>query len=355
MGRTSSGAASIVGTLVACLVAACSSLPDLHFTDAADAEGGVGPDSGFDGGTPPACKTGAPEICNDGFDNDCNLLVDCKDGACTAQGFACQTVPAGWTAVRFSATDRGSCGPGETALDLKVAAGDSTATCHCTCTSAGGSCAAGNFTVTSASDVACAMTPTTTTVPVDNGACAALGSNIALSTRAMATPPAGPTSCTVASALNGALTDGRLCQPPGTGGGCGSGQVCAQSSAGGGGLSSCITTSGKSACPPEFPKRSTAGTDATDSRTCGGCACGAPNPCSGGSVSLYDNVMCKSNGVFGAADNIGATCAALSPSSGFTATHFKSTPPSGGCGAPTSQGVVTGGVAFTNERTVCCK
>ena len=352
---------SVLGTTLAGLAAlgasmafgGCSSLPDLHF----DADASVlFPEGGnSEGGIDPNCKRTGPEICNDGIDNDCNGQVDCQDFACRQQGVSCQDVPAGWTAVSFSATAHPSCPAGAVTVNLKVAAGDSTATCMCSCNAVGGACTTGNYTVSSASDGACAVTPTTTTVPLNAGGCTSLNSSITLSTRAMATPPTAPTSCALLSGLNGALTDGRLCQSQGTGGGCGANQVCAGRSTMGGALASCVTMNGRNACPLEFPKRSTVGTDATDTRACSGCACAPPTPCSGGSVSLYDNSMCKTNGMFKNADGITSTCDALAPSSGFTATHFKSTPPTGGCGSPTSQGTVTGDVSFVNERTVCCK
>ena len=347
----------ILGSTIAALVAAgvvvaCSSLPDLHF---ADADGGpAGGEGGTEGGNP-LCKGGGPEICTDGVDNDCDLLTDCKDTSCIAAGFGCEAVPAGWTAVTFSATTRPSCPLGETAIDLQVAAGDATATCNCSCNPVGGKCDTGNFTIASASDTACAVTPTTTTVPVDMGGCTALGASIALSTRAMATPPAGPTSCAVTAGVNGALTNGRLCQPQGIGGGCNAGEVCAPKPSASAALSTCITASGMMACPSGFPKRSTAGTSAADTRACTGCACAAPVPCTGGSVSLYDNSMCKTVGNSKHADNIGGTCEDLAPSSSFTATHFESTPPTGGCAAPTTKATLSGAVTFTNERTVCCK
>jgi hypothetical protein len=65
--------------------------------------------------------------------------------------------------------------------------------------------------------------------------------------------------------------------------------------------------------------------------------------------------MCKTVGNSKHADDIGATCNDLAPSSSFTATHFQSTPPTGGCAAPTAKGTVSGTASFTNERTVCCK
>jgi hypothetical protein len=350
-------AATLLALTVSMAFGGCSSLPDIHFdADAAAVPPGEG--GATEGGVDPTCRSTGPEVCNDGIDNDCNGKTDCQDLACGQQGFSCQDVPNGWTAVAFSATTRPSCPDGTTAVDLKVSAGDGmTAACSCSCMEAGGSCTKGSFTVTSASDVACTTTPTTTTVPVSGAACTALGADIALSTHAMIAGPSAPTSCTLTTAVEGALTDGRLCRAQAgasTGGGCGTNQTCTRGVTQG--LASCITMDGKAACPATFPKRSTAGTDATDGRSCTGCGCAAPAPCTGGSVSLFDSAMCKTNGNFMHADNIGTACNPLAPGSNFTATFFKSTPPTGGgCGVPTGQGNVTGGVTFTNERTVCCR
>jgi hypothetical protein len=307
--------------------------------------------------SPPACKNGTPEICNDGFDNDCNGAVDCQDLSCRQQGFTCQDVPAGWTAVSFAADRRPSCPDGADTIDLKVASGDSTATCMCSCNPVGGSCASGNYVISTANDGTCSTAPATKSVSVDSAACTPLsGGGLALASRAMITAPPGPTSCAPSGGMTAALTSGRLCQPRSLGGGCGANQACAGRQGNGEGLAVCVTMAGKAACPAAFPQRSTAGTDATDNRACNGCTCGSPTACTGGTVSLYDSFMCKANGGSQRADNITTNCAQLDPDSNFTATFFKSTPPSGsGCGTPTSQGVVTGGVLFTNERTVCCK
>ena len=349
-------AATLLALTASMASGGCSSLPDIRFDEDASAlfpsEGGS-----FEGGIDPNCKRTGQEVCGDGIDNDCNGRTDCQDFTCRQQGFSCQDVPNGWTAVSFSATSHPGCPDGTTSIDLKVSAGDGmTAACNCSCKGVGGSCATGSFTVNSANDGACSTMPTTTSVPVNGTACTAIGTDIVLANRAMIIEPTAPTSCSVTSAVDGALTDGRLCQAQngGSTGGCDTNQICARG--GTQGLATCITKSGKSACPDGFPKRSTAGTDATDSRSCNGCACAAPTPCTGGSVSLYESSMCKTFGSFQHADNIGTSCSTLSPDTSFTAAFFKSTPPTGGgCSALTDQGTVTGGVSFMDERTVCCR
>ena len=337
----------------------CSSLPDIHFVDDASpllpSEGGPAEGGMVDA----SCTPTGLEVCNDGIDNDCNGKTDCQDLHCQQQGLSCQDVPSGWTAVSFSPAARPSCPDGTTTIDLKVSAGDgTTATCDCSCKSAGGSCTTGvSYIVSSANDAACMTTPTTTTVPVDIAACTALGTNINLASHAMIAEPTGPGSCEVISAVSGALTDGRICQAPAGGaatGGCGANQICA--AGGTQSLASCIAMNGKSACPASFPKRSTAGTGATDTRSCTGCACAPPSPCTGGSVSLFTSAMCKTNGSSLHADAITSSCNGLTPDQGFTAAFVRSTPPTGGgCGAPTAPGTVTGGVTFADERTICCR
>lgn len=331
----------------------CGSLPDLHF---ADADGSTNPfgEAGAEGGVVPGCKATGAERCGDGIDNDCNGLVDCQDSACRRQGFACQDVPSGWTVVSFSADARPGCPDGTDSVDLKVASGDGSATCMCSCNAVGGSCASGNFLVATANDGACASGAATKSVPVNSAGCTPLGSSLAVASRAMITEPAGPTSCAAATGMTATLTSGRLCQLRAPGGGCGPSQACAGGSSGD--FASCVTTAGKLECPANFPKRSTAGTDATDTRSCTGCTCGAPAPCTGGSVSLFETSMCKANGGFQHSDGIGTSCDQLNPDSNFNATFFKSTPPTGGgCAPPSTPGTPTGTAAFTNERTVCCR
>jgi hypothetical protein len=334
------------------MLLACSSVPDIHFDDV---DGGPnGTDGGREGSVDPNCKPTGDEICDDGIDNDCDGRTDCQDRACTFGGFSCQDLASDWTPVAFAAGDRPGCRSGEQATDLKVAAGDGTAACTCSCTSAGTSCAAGSYTLSTANDGACSVTPATKDIPASSGNCAAIGSTLAVSARAKIDPPATPASCNAVQGVAGGLADGRMCQAARFGKGCGGNQVCAPKPMNG--LGSCVTKPGKNACPFGFSKRVTAGTGATDTRSCNGCQCGVPSPCTGGSVSLFDNSQCKTNGNFQGAVGIGSSCNQLNPDNGFTATHFTSTPPTGGgCGTPTAQAMPTGTVAFADERTVCCR
>ena len=99
---------------------ACSSVPDLTFSDGDAAgnpdgpgsegspfvEGGSGDGAdaadAADDGPIPGCIP-QPEICDDGIDNDCDRHTDCDDPDCKP-GFACvPAAPSGWQLVGFSA------------------------------------------------------------------------------------------------------------------------------------------------------------------------------------------------------------------------------------------------------------
>jgi hypothetical protein len=309
------GLSNLVGSaVVAIVLAACSSLPDLQFDE--------------DGGT--------------------TIL---PDGAVVAK-CTCQTPPEGWTPLSFAPSSRPTCPGGTNAVDLRVASGDGSPSCSCTCGDVGGSCKTGNYTLTVSGELTCAIAPATASVPVDVAACTALPSPITVPNPAFAKVALpSPTSCGATSSLKTPLTDGRLCEPaPATA--CTAGQLCAATS--GGGFTACIAKPGQNACPSDFPKRSTVGTAADTSKACVGCACGAPTACTGGTVSVFDNGGCKTNGAMHGATGIASACAATSDS-GFTASHFKSTAGSGGCApTPTTQ-PAPGTLSFTNIRTVCCK
>lgn len=337
---------------------ACSSVPELTFVEDDGGmllpDGAVVPkDSGFD--VDPNCKKSGPEICDDGIDNDCNGATDCQDTACGA--FSCQDAPPDWTAVEFAAAARPACSSNTAMIDLRVSAGDGSATCNCSCGAVGGSCTAGTWTLTTGTDAACAVGVATKTVPLNTGLgnCTAIGSSFGVGASIMKTAPTGPTSCNATAAVNGPISNGRLCQPSKYGKGCGTNQVCAPKPPGG--ATSCVTKLGASACPGGFTKRNTAGTTENDQRTCTGCACAAPASCTGGSVSVYEGSMCKTNGANAdRAENIGTACGAAQPTASFTAMYVKSTAPTGGgCGAPTTPATPGGALTFTDQRTVCCK
>ena len=342
---------------VAAATVACSSVPELNFVDDDGGvvlpDGAVVPRDGGDAGIDPNCKKTGVEICDDGIDNDCNGATDCQDTACGA--FSCQDAPPDWTAVEFAAAARPACPASTAANDLRVSAGDGTASCTCSCTPVGGACTSGTYAVTTSGENMCSTAAATRNVAVNTGnTCTALSSDLPVAGFVVRALPVGPTSCNPAASINGPITNGRVCQVGQVGKGCGTNQVCAPKPPAG--LSSCITKTGANVCPAGFTKRSTAGTAEDDQRTCTGCACAAPTGCTGGSVTLFESSMCKTNGANSDRADIGTSCAGAAPTSVFVASHFKSTPPTGGCsGTPAAPAVPGGTLTFTDQRTLCCK
>lgn len=351
--------------------AACSSVPNVTFSDDAAGDGGADvviepSEGGPDAVVPPPPPSCVPtdEICGDGIDNDCDGRVDCADPDCTA-GYACvDAPPTGWDLVAFSSTLRPSCPTTFAApVDLKVTAGDgANATCTCSCSGANGaatSCSGATYDL--GYGTSCA-TPVSSLQSNTAGTCVVLPSSISVSTGTpvQLTLPNGPTSCTptTTKTASSALTDGRQCAAPSLGKGCSGSRVCAPKPPPT--MKLCAAKSGAATCTGLYPTTmSRAGTLGTqDNRACNACDCG-PTPCTG-SLTLYSNSQCKINGN-GAGTystpsvTLGGACSAITFSAATTtATAYTSTV-SGGCAPTGFDPGVTGSIAFENEETVCCK
>jgi hypothetical protein len=358
--------ASFVSVLLLVLVA-CSSVPDLRFTDdGINPDGGTdsGREGGIDGGAdtaPPCVKTGA-EVCDDDIDNDCNGLKDCADPAC-GTGFACTTpAPDGWTLIAFAeiATAALVCPAGYTgSTDLRVLNGSATHACPCTCTGSGGSgptCAGATTTIGIDDENTCNAPAGTATVTSNQAACTPLASAISIPGGAdtpfgTLTVPAGPASCSASASLTKTdPTDGRSCvAPTKAGSGCSGTNKCVPKASG---FDFCIYKDGVQACPTGFTARQRrAGTTSNDTRMCATCNC-TLSACSGAEVSLFSNATCGATAK--TAKVTGAACAASVGDKGFSATHFKSAI-TGGCGAPAPGSLLLGELTFGGERTICCK
>src|SRR5688572_8433342 len=147
---------------ILCVSLACSSVPDVTFSDDPTTpdgqpppnEGGPGVDAGKD--VDPNCKPTGIEVCDDGIDNDCDGDIDCADDTCSA-GYACiDPAPAGWTAVILAPATRPPCPDGYTAAaPLRVVQGNGNFSCTCSCNSTGDNCTGGNHTIAMGPDNAC--------------------------------------------------------------------------------------------------------------------------------------------------------------------------------------------------------
>ena len=358
--------ASLAFAALVTTAAACSSVPEVTFSDdagtASSSSGGT--DAGPDVVVDPNCKKTGAEVCDDGIDNDCNGLADCADPACTA-GYTCTDAPpSGWSLVAFSATTPPACPTGyPTSTDLKVVSGDgSGGSCACSCAGSGGAvakCSDAKYTLkVDTGGGAMCSTLGANNLTSNTAACTAFGTpvDVPTGTTAAVTIPQGPTTCSpnVTKTAN-ALTDGRECAPTKLGKGCPGTQVCVPKPTG---MQVCAMKPGADACPAPFASQRRAGGSGTvDNRTCDDCSgkCAAPTACTG-TLTLYSNSACNAGSKV-APINLGASCGALAQDFGANgkAAAYQATL-SGGCGAPTGfNTALSGTIAWVDQQTICCK
>lgn len=347
---------------------ACSSVPEVTFgsgagTDSSSSSSGNASSSGTPADGPrdvvPDCTANRPELCDDGIDNDCNGKIDCADEACRPVSECVDPAPAGWTLISFSDATRPPCATGyEAPVDLKVVDGTGQGNCTCDCnpTVAGEACTNGNFAVVIDTSNACGAAPVNAK---HSTSCSQLANNIVVPVNngfGEAAPPPGPSACDATTTVAASpVSLGKSCNvAPGTrlGKGCSTpAQQCAPKATG---FRLCITKPGMDACPAPYTSRRTAGTEAVDTRACNACTC-EPKGCSG-SIELFSEVDCTVGGNKRSTGAIDSTCGAVNGN--FTAIRYKSTlsAPQNGCGVQgTFTNAMTGNIAWTEQRTVCCK
>jgi hypothetical protein len=353
---------ALVTVACACLIttaAACSSVPDVIFSDDASASSSGGVDAGIDGAIiDPNCKPTGAEICDDGIDNDCNGVADCADPACSA-GYACiDPVPDGWSYVAFAGNTTTACPAGFGAsTDLKTVTGDgSGGTCSCSCNATGTGCTSSAYALKTGTGV---CDTTTGSILSNSAACQAFSTPPDLATGAFAqvVAPAAGGSCNKAVTKGSsvpAIKDGRQCAAPPRGGkGCPGTQVCVPKPAT---MQLCAMKPSVDACPAAFSVKRTAGTGATDQRVCNDASCTCTGPTCTGPLSLFSNANCMG----GKSTTIAAGGACQSPpggdfgmngsAKGYTSTIAGACSTAGGF-----NNAVSGSIAFANQETICCK
>lgn len=318
---------------------------DASATDGATTD--ASPDSATD--APCVPTTPSAENCTDGIDNDCDGKTDCEDPACTQQGFACvPDVTTGWTYDAIDRANGAACPSGYGSQDLVASASGAAAMCSCSCgLTQLPSCTYGTLSA----NIGSASCGETTAGYQADGTCvpSSAVTPTLFSANAIA-PSGGACSGNVSKSVpNRQETHWRACSSSGPfGRGCAAGHMCAIA---GGAFVGCVTRQNTATCPVDYPVTQVVATGISDTRDCGACTCGAPNPasCSNATISFYPTTACASPAVTvnanGACTNTGAVT--------YQAYRYSATA-SASCGAPTQMPSPTGGVSTTGPITTCC-
>lgn len=281
----------------------------------------------------PNCKPTGPEVCDDGIDNDCNGVADCADPACGE--YTCVDAPPGWSPIALADMTRPTCPSHYTSsTDVRVLA-NLDHNCQCDC---GSGC--GTLTMATGGTATCTGT-TSSFAANTNGACStATPFDVSSFSRIS-------TTCTPKNVTSKATdTNGRTCAPEKTGGGCAQSQRCVPKSPG---FSMCVAKPGNEACPNGFTNARHTGSNITDSRTCGGCAC-SNSSCSS-ELEVWAQPQCNNASGAKLTTASHGTCSASVQVNGAKAYKSKTT---GFC-TVASPSLPQGTLTFQDEQTICCQ
>jgi hypothetical protein len=307
-------------------------------------------------------ECGLTEDCSNGIDDNCDGKIDCADPQCMPAYSCTPAFPPGWNGpVAFVEQDTDAAAPiappcpsayptladdGHATLTAPIAS------CQCTCQ---GPCSLTVSTFTNnncGGTHLCAATTVATNCTPAAGACAVQTAKI--------TTGVAFTGCTAGVQKNvppfGWATASRVCATRRTTyfqGGCGAGQVCADTPPLAFARGLCVYQSGTLSCPTSgYTVAHSYYQDAGDSRDCdaGACQCNGPSSgsaCSATNVTVSATSNC-SNGTV-----LSGSCGSpfpvtSSPYIGATLAY-----PGGSC-TPTGTATPTGFVEANAAATVCC-
>ncbi len=349
----------VCATGVACVNGHCSGdagAPDAHHGDAAP--------------IPDACVT-TVEDCTNGVDDNCDGLVDCEDPQCSgaAAGFSCSVLPTepGWTIVAYDATGRPACPDNfaSPASDVVISASGASDTCNCNCTNTAPATCQGQWAWTTKGDTpACGTPPTSGINGVDNGACQNSSGTDNLNATFYFIGAANGVhtqagSCSAASSVASAppvqSVLGETCALPKAGTGCSLGAACAPNVPTG--FQRCAVSTTATQCPNGLIQ-TTVATSISDTRMCGGCACGTVDlACNVTGMQFWEFQGCN-GGVY----DMNTSCQSVAGSSlgdeGGNSLSFKADLSTNGqqnaC-AVTSASQPSGSVTTKGSLLVCCE
>ncbi len=359
--RTEAGDATVVPLDASSLDAASDSAID-SASDAGFPLDALAPDAAT---APDACNPQSSESCTNGVDDDCDGLVDCQDPSCGPQYECVPAVPSGWTPAALSIGSRGGCPAGfSSQRDVVLDPTGGAATCTCDCSSSGtASCEKGSVTFYGPSLIGndCSIVGSLGT-DVAEGACRSnlpfglfgfgIGANAPIRVSKVSLTANTCTGSVNASVSPAGAQEGKRCMAQVTrvGGGCSAGLVCARRVSGA--YQSCVSKTGMDSCPSGWPAKHDTGTSVTDTRACSACTCGTTASCGPATVTFFSGNSCDGSAAIATAND---ACNAI-PTSGQGASSWRYDAPvlNEGC-RKTGGGQATGGIAFANGETVCCR
>lgn len=322
------------------VVAGCA--PDLKVAGAGG-EGGMGTGGGVD------------ETCDDGVDNDGDMLVDCADTVDCGKSFTCQPpAPDGWTYILMRRLPYGSaaitCPDGSEPQKFFEDPGKSMCMpCNC---QASGQCSQGISCYLSTGCAGPAGSKSYST----EGVCTAIMPVVSFASCKVdgtATVPSNATCTASGGNLSNTNPYGKevyTCPAVGTAAGC-TGQTCVANPPQGFDDRLCVASIGANVCPAGFTEQHDVYGAYTDDRACSSCSCDAAQiTCAGPTTfALWTDAACtQGNQLITSAGG----CADLVA----TPTHITATTlpnqmvPKPAC----TGGVATGAVTGSEPSTICC-
>ena len=271
-------------------------------------------------------------------------------GVCATDANTCVApdVPAGWSPVAYIENSTNAC-PADwnTSDDYVTNVGNGNATCSCSCSiAAPPSCTTGTTNTKYSNNSGCGSNGVSLTFT--NGACQALGGNLANYFAGSPIPQTGGT-CNVTATASGTLTSTpvRLCVPvPG----------CDSAACGGyapAGYKACVVANGDVACPSGsmFKNKHAVAKSASPgcTNTCGSGCTFQGSGCSTPQLHTFSDNNCNTSVVTLPSDN---TCVATNNNNAYVGSvSYTATSTVTGC---TATGSTSLQVSYTTQRTVCC-
>ncbi len=267
---------------------------------------------------------------------------DVVDAGCPLN--ACANVPNGWNPVAYKEGTK-ACPGGTTgnAYATKPTPVAGSCTCGCALTSSSACDVGKSQTSYSTNPNTTCSTPSVAHVFATSGQCLPLNGSFSDYYGATAIARSGGTCSASPSQGTATATDVALCTPT----------VCKEAICANVvplGYTSCIETTGDTACPSNTPYTKLVTVGDTPAVTCGaGCGCNLTGTCTSPKITYYTDTNCTNVAQSFAADG---TCQAVTFGGTVRGVTYSATLTGGGC---TATGSSTATPTLQNHHTVCCR